>query len=91
MKKKIKITPDMAVVLEGRIKAFREKFGHEPGPGDPYSLIRMRINRGPAPKLNRMPAGNRFATRCSPLVATRPLSTPPAKRSALLHRRTGRI
>ena len=35
MKKKIKITEGLAVVLEGRIKAFREKFGCEPGPGDP--------------------------------------------------------
>ena len=35
MKKEIKITPDMAAVLESRIKAFREKFGREPGPGDP--------------------------------------------------------
>jgi hypothetical protein len=25
----------MAVMLEGRIKAFRKKFGREPGPGDP--------------------------------------------------------
>lgn len=35
MKKKIKITPELAVVLERRIQAFREKFGREPGPEDP--------------------------------------------------------
>jgi integrase len=33
--RRIKISPDLAAALQGQMNAFRDKFGREPGPGDP--------------------------------------------------------